>query len=285
MCSLQDRRDVEAVVDVRAALGGGQHVGEDLAVGAGAVEVVGAGADVGEPGGDAALRRGAALGRGVLGQRVVDPPVLVGVDDAGEEVTAGRVDDRGGLGRVDPLLDRGEAAVGDGDVEPAGCVVAGPDDLGAGDQQVVGAHASPSGSWDSGASRSTGSTRVSGCSRRADRRSGRRGRGRRAASRSTSSSVEAARGVVAELGGELVERQRALRAAAGGEHPLLELGAVVQGDPDDGRELAREDPRALLVGLDDGAVHQVEPSRLVDLGVVVVLEARRRAHRRRAGRP
>ena len=88
MCSCEDRRDVEAVVDVRPSLGRGQDVGEHLPVGTGPVQVVGAGADVGDPGGHPALGGRAALGAGVLAELVVDPPVLVHVDDAGEEVLA-----------------------------------------------------------------------------------------------------------------------------------------------------------------------------------------------------
>jgi hypothetical protein len=51
----EDRRDVEAVVDVGALLGRRQHLREDLGVRARAVQVVGAGAHVRDAGRDAAL--------------------------------------------------------------------------------------------------------------------------------------------------------------------------------------------------------------------------------------
>ena len=52
------RREVVAVVDVEAALGELEHLGEEVLVGAALVQVVLAGAEVVEAGGDAALGRG-----------------------------------------------------------------------------------------------------------------------------------------------------------------------------------------------------------------------------------
>ena len=171
------------------------------------------------PGGHAALGGRAALGGGVLARAGCRCPSAGGrrrrrgtswPPDASTTVAA--------LGRVDPLLDRGELAVRDADVEPAGCVLAGPDDRGVGDQQVEGAHGPPPRGRGIRVRRGrAGSTRVSGC--RSVRTSGWSARSRHGAREPLDVGVvEAARGVVAELGGELLERQRPLRAAAGGEH-------------------------------------------------------------------
>ena len=143
------RREVERVVDERPTLGRGQDLGEQVGVGAALVQVVLPGAHVGQRGGDAALRTGAALGRGVLGQRVVDAPVLVGVDHPGEGQPAAALLDPSGVG-AEVRRDRGDAAALDGDVGVRHVLDAGPDDADVADDQVV-AHGWTS--WRAGAGR------------------------------------------------------------------------------------------------------------------------------------
>jgi hypothetical protein len=78
------RREVEAVVDVEAALGGLQHLGVELLVRPALVQVVLAGAEIVQARRDPAHGGGLALRDRVLEQRRVDAAVHVGVDHAGK---------------------------------------------------------------------------------------------------------------------------------------------------------------------------------------------------------
>ena len=144
---LRHRREVEGVVDVGAALGGGQHLREELPVGPALVQVVLPGAHVGEPGGDAALGAGPALGLRILAQRVVDAPVLVGVDHAGEGHAAPAVHDHVRVLRGDVPLDPDELPVDDAEVERLAVLGTGDvrsDDRHVLDKGVEAGHAVPS---------------------------------------------------------------------------------------------------------------------------------------------
>lgn len=123
------RREVESVVDERASFRGGQHVREELRVRATPVEVVLPRTHVGQSGRHTALGAGAALGGGVLGQRVVDAPVLVRVDRARVREPAAPVHDGLRLVGRDVGLHPHHLAAGNADVQPiaVGRAGVGPD--------------------------------------------------------------------------------------------------------------------------------------------------------------
>ncbi len=204
MCCLQDRRDVERVVDHRVAVRRLEHVRQHVAVRAGAVHVVLAGAHVGDARGDTALRGRPALADRVLGQVVVDAPVLVHVDDAGEGQLPARVDDLGSLGDVDAGLDTREPAVLDGDVD--GRHVGGVRVHHAGilDHQVIRCHRTSCVVTIVRSGTSTGSTSSSSSSLR-----------NRRPQRVESVVVQETGRVVAELRGQFVEGQRVAPARRG----------------------------------------------------------------------
>ena len=110
------RREVVPVVDVKAPLGKLQHFREERRVGAAAVEVILAAAEVVEAGGHAALGRGPALAHRIVGERGVDAGVHVRVDDARKREVALAVVDRFRLTRGKTRVKLGELAAGDGDV-------------------------------------------------------------------------------------------------------------------------------------------------------------------------
>src|SRR5882724_11762375 len=73
-----------AVVDVEAPGGKLQYLGKELPVRPALVEVVLAAAEIIEAGSHAALRRGATLAYGILGERRVNAGMHMGVDHPGE---------------------------------------------------------------------------------------------------------------------------------------------------------------------------------------------------------
>ena len=177
MCSLQHRREVEA--RSRCTPGpptAASTSGKNSAVGAALVEVVLPGAHVGEAGRHAALRAGPALGGGVLLERVVDAPVLVGVDDAGERRAPAAVDDDVGVLGRDVGSSRTNVPSADADVQLL--AVLGPG-VGADDGDVLdeGLQACSCGLPRMGP---RGRGRHGWTCRRRARRPGRRGRGRAA---------------------------------------------------------------------------------------------------------
>jgi hypothetical protein len=111
------RREVEAVVDAGVARDPIQHLGEDLAVGPALVQVVLAGAEVGDGGGHAAHRRRGRLALGVLGDVAVDAEMEVAVHPAGKHGLPARVEHLVRVGGIDALFQRGDPLVANADVE------------------------------------------------------------------------------------------------------------------------------------------------------------------------
>ena len=138
MCVRVHRRQVEAVVDVEAALAELQHLGKELAVRPALVQVVLAGAEVVQAGGHAAHRRGLALADRVFRQRRVDAAVHVRIDHAGEGQPAAAVVDLLRPRHVDARRHLGHLAAGDGDVGVVHRVAVRAHDAHVLDQQVVG---------------------------------------------------------------------------------------------------------------------------------------------------
>ncbi len=112
---LHHRREVEGVVDERAALRPLQHLGEECPVRPRAVQVVLAGAHVVDGCRDPALRAGAAFDDGVDLDRVVDAPVLMRVHDPGDGDEPGGVEGVVSVG-AGQLADGGDAPADDTDV-------------------------------------------------------------------------------------------------------------------------------------------------------------------------
>ena len=112
-----DRSQVIGVVAMVAAVRLPEQLGKELGVGTAAVEVVLAGAEVGEHRRDAAAHRRPALAPCVLGQRPVDADVGVRVDDAGKAEPTARVVDLGSAGDRNRGGDQREASVLDAEVD------------------------------------------------------------------------------------------------------------------------------------------------------------------------
>ncbi len=131
------RREVEAVVDVELSFRDLQHLGEEFGVRPALVQVVLAAAEVVEAGGDAALRRGAALADRILRERRVDAGVHVRVDHAGEGKQALAIVDSLCFFNRDIFFDKRELSAGDGDVALDDLANIGPDDPDVLDDEVV----------------------------------------------------------------------------------------------------------------------------------------------------
>ncbi len=112
-----DGRQVIGVVAVKAPLGDPQHLGKEVGVGAAAVEVVLARAEVVQHRGHTPRDGGAALGERVLGEGSVDAGVGVGVDDARKPQSVARVVHLARLGGGDLGRDARVAAVLDAQVQ------------------------------------------------------------------------------------------------------------------------------------------------------------------------
>jgi hypothetical protein len=95
---------------------------------------------VGDGGGGSALGGGAALGDGILGERVVDPPVAVGVDRSGEGEKPGGVDDGVGLTGIEVSVNQNHLLALDPNIEPLNAVQVGTDHVAAADDEVVRRH-------------------------------------------------------------------------------------------------------------------------------------------------
>ena len=108
---------MKAVIDPVVALRQAQHFGHEIPVRAAAVEIVLAGACIGEAGGYTARRGRLALGDGVLGVRLVDADVHVRIDDAGEREPVAAIDDLIRLVGPDVGREAGELPVLDADVQ------------------------------------------------------------------------------------------------------------------------------------------------------------------------